>query len=147
MNKLGLLAAVNREKGYSLNLKLSTDELEIIRKMIRIQWLYRLQLLVPRNLYQFDEMGIERYHELSHLIDHENAWVKHARVLPQEAIAIIRNMDFFKKLEREFGQVGIGDEEYFKRENMSWRLVRPGNKDIGSIHADKWFWDIGTYGY
>ena len=107
MNKLGLLAAVNGEKGYSLNLKLSTDELEIIRKMIRIQWLYRLQLLVPRNLYQFDEMGIERYHELSHLIDHENAWVKHARVLPQEAIAIIRNMDFFKKLEREFGQVGI----------------------------------------
>jgi ectoine hydroxylase-related dioxygenase (phytanoyl-CoA dioxygenase family) len=29
---------------------------------------------------------------------------------------------------------------------MYWRLVRPGvHGDIGPLHADKWFWDIGVY--
>ena len=31
-------------------------------------------------------------------------------------------------------------------ENVYWRLVRPGNSDIGSIHADRWFVELGYYG-
>ena len=26
---------------------------------------------------------------------------------------------------------------------MYWRLVRPNKGDIGPLHADKWFWDLG----
>lgn len=146
MNKLGLIPAVYGKDGYSLSLKLSNLELETIQKMIRMQWLYRLQLLVPEHVQQFDEIGIERYHELAHLIEHRNAWLKPARVLPRESISIIRKMDFFKKLEMELGDFHVSDEEHFGWENIYWRLVRPGNTDFGSLHTDKMFWDTEEYG-
>ena len=68
MNKLGLISSVYGEAGYSLDLKLSEQELSIIQQMIRMQWLYRLQLLVPDQVHKFNDIGIERYHELSHMI-------------------------------------------------------------------------------
>lgn len=146
MNKPELMNVRHGQEGYSLNLKLSASELEMIQKMIRMQWLYRLQLLVPEHVHRFDEVGIERYHELAHLIDHATVWPKTSRVLPREAISIFRKMDFFNKLESELGSCIIADEEQYGWENIYWRLVRPGNNDLGSLHADKWFWDIGTSG-
>ena len=29
--------------------------------------------------------------------------------------------------------------------DIFWRLVRPKKKDVGSIHADIWFWDINNW--
>ncbi len=37
----------------------------------------------------------------------------------------------------------ISDEEGFGWPGIYWRLVRPGSSDIGPVHADKWFWDLG----
>lgn len=143
---LGLDDAVNGEPGYSIQLKMSQTELETIRKFIHIQWLYRLQLLAPKQVHLFNEYGIERYHELSHLIDHAAAWPKYSRVFPREATAFIREMNFFKKLEAELGEILILDEEDLGWENIYWRLVRPGTSDFGTIHADQWFVDLGYYG-
>ena len=146
MNQLNLMQDVNGTEGYSTKLQLDSSDLDRLRQMIRMQWLYRLQLLAPQQLHQFDELGIENYHQLSHLIEHSTAWPKTARVLPREAIAIIRKMDFFKQLESELGPFQISDEEHLGWENIYWRLVRPGKNDLGSLHTDKWFWDIGGYG-
>ncbi|EKD71493.1 MAG: hypothetical protein ACD_46C00180G0007 [uncultured bacterium] len=146
MNSLGLLNAINGTEGFSTNIKLNDSDLDVLRKLIRIQWLYRLQLLDDKNVYQFDKLGIERYHELCHLIDHSSSWPKKARVLPKEAVSLIRKLDFFKLLEDELGYFQISDEEHLGWEEIYWRLVRPGNNDCGSLHADKWFWDIGGYG-
>ncbi len=143
---LQLREAIDSEEGYSIKLKLAESELEFLRKMVKIQWLYRLQLLMPKQVHQFDEFGIERYHELSHLIDHAKAWPKYSRVLPREAVALIKEMDFFKRFEAEFGPAKMADEEKLGWENVYWRLVRPGNKDCGSIHADRWFVELGYYG-
>lgn len=146
MNTLGLTAEIQGQNGYSLNLKLSPTELTTIQQMIRVQWLYRLQLLVPDQVHQFDQIGIERYHELAHLVDHAEVWPKTTRVFPREAISLIKKMDFFKRLTNEVGDFVISDEENFGWENIYWRLVRPGNADFGSLHQDKWFWEIGEYG-
>src|SRR3990167_5293876 len=143
---LNLNKAINGEKGYSINLKLTEPEIELLRTMIRIQWLYRLQLLVPKQIPQFNELGMEYYHTLSHLIDHSKAWPKYSRVLPKEAAQIIKNMGFFKELERQFGKIKIADEERLGWENFYWRLVRPGICDLGSIHSDRWFVELGYYG-
>jgi len=132
--------------GFSTQLKLSETDLETFRTMIRMQWLYRLQLLAPKEINQFDKIGIERYHELSHLIDHAKAWPKTSRVLPKEAVAIVRKMDFFNQLEMEFGDILIADEERLGWENVYWRLVRPGNADFGSFHTENWFVQLGYYG-
>ena len=89
---------------------------------------------------------MEHYHELSHLVDHAQAWPKYSRVLPKEAVETIRNMPFFERLEDEFGKIKIADEEKFGWGNIYWRLVRPGNSDYGSIHSDRWFVKLGYYG-
>src|SRR3990167_1540414 len=146
MAQLGIIPSVYGEEGYSLNLKLSDAELESLRRMIRMQWLYRLQLLVPEHINQFDECGIERYHELAHLIDHSKAWPKTSRVLPREAAHVIQQMNFFKEMEDEFGEIKIADEEKLGWENIYWRLVRPGQTDFGSLHTENWFVQLRYYG-
>ncbi|EKD54384.1 MAG: hypothetical protein ACD_60C00089G0003 [uncultured bacterium] len=140
-----LLQSINHGDGYSLDICLNNNELEMFRQMIRMQWLYRIQLLVPKHLHQFDRYGIERYHELSNLIDHPNAWPTYARVLPREATTLVKKMAFFKKLEKEFGSIDLGDEQDLGWETIYWRLVRPGNEDVGSVHADRWFWELLEY--
>lgn len=141
-----LIQSIHGENGYTTEFCLSNDELDILRQLIRIQWLYRIQLLVPRHIKQFDEYGITRYHELSHLLDHPTAWPTFARVLPRESANIIKKLSFFKKLESDFGAIEVGDEQDLGWDNIYWRLVRPGRDDIGSLHADKWFWDLLEYG-
>ena len=140
------LEEINEGRGYSTRITLTERELTQLRQMIRMQWLYRLQVLVPQHIRQFDSNGIEYYHRLSHLIDHQTAWPKVTRVLPREAVCVIRKMDFFKTLESLVGPFYISDEEYLGWENIYWRLVRPNECDVGSLHADRWFWEIGGYG-
>ena len=53
-------------------------------------------------------------------------------------------MNFTRELEDYFGQFEISDEENVGREEIYWRLVRPNEKnDLGLLHADSWFWDLG----
>ena len=143
---MSFLADINGSLGYSTGLKLTQQELEALQRMIRMQWLYRLQLTNPKQVSDFDSLGMDYYHELSDKIEHANIWPKTSRVLPREAVRVIRKMDFFNRLEKELGEFLISDEEHLGWENIYWRLVRPGQSDVGSLHADKWFWDIGGYG-
>lgn len=146
MAKMSILQDINGELGYSTNLNLSVEELGMLRKMIREQWLYRLQVLEPTLVSEFDRLGIRNYHKLSDKVDHASVWPKTSRVLSRESVEVIRSMNFFKTLEKEVGPFLISDEEHLGWENIYWRLVRPGNSDVGSLHADKWFWDICSYG-
>src|SRR3990167_5508336 len=145
-NQLNIKSAIYDDNGYSLDLKLSASDLAIFQKMIRCQWLYRLQLLVPKEVHKFDQIGIERYHELAHLIDHAKAWPKTSRVFPKEAVSIVQQMDFYQALETEFGEIIIPDEEKLGWENIYWRLVRPGKTDFGGLHTENWFVSLGYYG-
>lgn len=146
MGSFDLVSTIDGTKGYSTDIQLSNSDLVLVRKMIRMQWLYRLQLLSPQCTKEFDHFGMENYHLMSNVIEHAVAWPKTTRILPREAVSIIREMDFFKQLEKHLGKFHISDEEHLGWENIYWRLVRPGSSDIGSLHADKWFWDIGSYG-
>lgn len=140
---LNLKKSVNGAEGYTTSLRLNEAELEFIRKAIRVQWMYRLQILAPQFVREFDEIGLERYHERAHLIDHAQAWPKTARVFSREVMVELRRMPFFGTLAEEFGAFEVSDEENFGWENLYWRLVRPGKADVGPIHSDSWFWDLG----
>jgi hypothetical protein len=143
MENLDLRKAINGDLGYSTAMSLDPTELKLLRDCIRAQWLYRLQLLAPKHIHEFDLTGIDQYHKLAHLVDHAAVWPKTARVFPREVVAALREGPFFKALESQFGVFEMSDEEGFGWENVYWRLVRPGNSDIGPIHSDKWFWDLG----
>lgn len=131
------------ELGYA-TISLLGDELSELRNLIRSQWLNRIRAIAPGHSDEFDDLPMSRYHEYANLIDHKYAWPKLNRILPPKAVIQIRNLPFIRHLEEEFGSFVVSDEENLGWENMYWRLVRPDSEsDVGPMHADKWFWDLG----
>ena len=130
--------------GFSVDLSLEKKELANLRQLIHDQWLEQIKTIYPEFVNRFEELGMERYHEASNLLDHGSIWPKKVRILPQNAVSEIRKMSFINQLEDYFGQFEISDEENVGREEIYWRLVRPNEKnDVGPLHADAWFWDLG----
>lgn len=130
--------------GFSAQMSLRKEDLVRLRQLIFEQWLGHIKILAPEHVTRFKELGMERYHEASHLLDHGSAWPKRVRILPRIAVSEIRKMRFIKQLEDCFGSFEISDEENIGREEIYWRLVRPNEKnDVGPLHADAWFWALG----
>ena len=137
-------AAVTGESGVYLGLTLAPEELLRVRSAIEDQWLGRIREVAPEHADRFAAVGLARYHELSHLVDHASIWPKAVRILPAEAVATIRATSLLRALEDTFGPFAISDEEGLGREEIYWRLVRPHEQgDTGPVHADRWFWDLG----
>ncbi len=78
--------------------------------------------------------------------DHVNLFSKKNRILPKEYLDLLLDkLILFKNLKKTFKDFKITDEENIGYGNFYWRLVRPfPNKDVGTMHKDKWFWDLGT---
>ena len=130
--------------GYYLDFHFQQDELKQILDFIYEQWVDRIRQVCPKNWRQFANVGIRRYHELAHLLDHATTWPKEARIFKKHAVEKIRKMSLVKKLEEEYGPIEIVDEENIGHEEMDWRLVRPNElSDIGPFHADIWFSELG----
>lgn len=135
--------ALEGERGYA-KLTFSPAELEVLRSLIREQWLQRINDIAPDQVERFEALPMNRYHELAGLIDHRAAWPKLSRILEQPAVEKIRQLPTFRKLVDEFGEFTISDEENLGRENIYWRIVRPDSpSDVGPMHADQWFWALG----
>ena len=111
-NGLGLRTSVFGDAGVTTRLKMSAAELAEFRGLIIEHWLSRIGERYPASLVQeFREAGMENYHRLADRIDHKALWSKKARLLPREAVARIRAMDFIKDLAEEFGSFRISNEE------------------------------------
>ena len=55
---------------------------------------------------------------------------------------IIQIHSFEKTLKKEFGPIEVWDYKNLGWENITWRIVRPGNvQDNSSLHVDQWFRD------
>lgn len=131
--------------GYSMDLTINSEELEILRTQVREQYLNVINEHYPHLIDSFKNKGIEFYHELAHLVDHSAIWPKLNRCLPQESCDEIKKMTFFKNLEDVFGPFKLGEVVYEKevisgKDEMYWRIVRPNRPDdVGTLHADAWF--------
>ena len=135
---MGLHEWMTSGPGYYTGQSLNDFELRTLRDMIAAQYLERVSALAPALAERAAALGIQNYHRLGPAIDHETAWPKASRILPAADVAVVRRMSFFRAVEAEFGPVVISDDE------LNWRLVRPGAAgDVGPVHADEWFWDLG----
>src|SRR3989338_7966660 len=131
-------------RGYYLGFCFQQDELQQILSFVHEQWIDRLKQKYPTYWQRFSEIGMTRYHELAHLLDHGSTWVKEARMFPNNIVQKIRKMSLIKKLEEEYGPVEIVDAENLGHEEIDWRLVRPNEPlDVGPFHADAWFYELG----
>ena len=134
---------INGPKGYCI-IRMTDEELKQYREMIRRQWLYRIQLACPEVAHHFFDIEIDQYHTISDKLDHNKIWSKYTRVFLPWDIELIKSMSFMDRLRKDFGDLSFHMNTDLKREDMYWRLVRPGNQDIGPLHADEWFFDVGN---
>lgn len=130
--------------GYFLDFRFTDEETQQLLGFIHQQWIDRIKEVCPAHWEDFSKIGIARYHELAHLLDHGSTWIKKYRIFSTEVAEKIRKMSLINSLEAAFGPIDIVDEENIGHEEIDWRLVRPNQlSDIGPLHADKWFRDLG----
>lgn len=131
-------------KGFVLS-KINQQDYRLIYQFVQEQYLHVLQKEAPAQVAQYYRAGIGNYNKVysEQHFEHGKVWHKGSRSLGPAAVTSLSATDFFSHLRRLFGEFQISDEEQYGWPNVYWRLVRPGNRDIGTMHADKWFWDLG----
>lgn len=149
---LKLKEQVFGEVGYSSDLMLSPEELNVFRQVVNAQWLSTISTAHPDLFEEATQLGIENYHLLSDRLNHQKLWPKKTRVLPQASVNLIKALPFIATLKKEFGDFTISDiydtEQHYGEEEIYWRLVRPGvETDVGPLHKDKWFHGAFNSGY
>ena len=140
------------EAGYSSDLKLTSDELNVFRKLVNAQWLSAINSVYPELGEEAGKLGIENYHHIADRINHHKLWPKSNRVFGKDAVLQVKNLPFLSILKKEFGEFTLADvyvtEQVYGQEEVYWRLVRPGIEgDVGPLHKDKWFHGAFNAGY
>jgi hypothetical protein len=139
-----LRGGVDGPQGFATELHLTEPELVRVRTLIEDHWLAVLRRHARMHAGAFAERGLARYHELAHFVDHASIWPKRARILSAAAVREIRSLPFMQHLADELGPFDISDEDDVGWEEIYFRLVRPLQRgDMGPLHADRWFWDLG----
>lgn len=139
-----LFQAIDDGSGFQI-CQLDPSELLLIRQLVFEQYLHVIQGVAPKRTEDFYQHSMAEYHVLYNSEDfsHQHVWRKENRILGPRAVALIKKTQFWHQLKRYFGDFIISDEEQFGWGNIYWRLVRPGSSDIGPVHADEWFWELG----
>ncbi len=138
--------------GYSVDMKLLPQELEVFRACVSEHWLARIKDFYPEAVAEAEKLGIENYHQIEYKMDHKKLWSKQNRVFPQKIVNRIKELSLFSRLRDEFGEFSVSDvidtEQRFGWEEIYWRLVRPKvESDIGPLHKDSWFHGAINGGY
>jgi hypothetical protein len=136
---MGIHDAIDRGAGYYTGARLTDHELGMMRQMITDQYVAHLRTIDPDLAADAERVGIADYHLLQGRLDHANSWPKASRVLPAECVPVIAGMGFCQAIAAEYGEFAIYPDD------LMWRLVRPhASDDVGPVHADRWFWDLGN---
>lgn len=126
------------EEGFSTDLFLQPAELATLRAIIKAHF----TAVVLKKAHTLVGAELADYHKFQ--INHATTWSKRTRLLDMVQVGVIKNLPFMRKLEEEFGAFKITSEEEVYPEEIYWRIVRPNEPgDVGTIHADRWFWDLG----
>ena len=146
MNTKALLECLNNGPGYYSGecFNSSKDDLLLLRKVItnHINDILNTKHNFKINLRNKD---IKNYHLTNISNFHHLLWTKRERILPPKYINSIKKCNIFKQLLNFFPESFISNEEKIYSEEIYWRIVRPDvPSDIGSLHADSWFWPPST---
>lgn len=138
------LTDIDDGRGFAVGTLLA-DDLEVLRQMVTEQFVQVVQQHAPEVVEDYLNAGIDDYHKVyqpSHF-EHGSVWTKQSRIFSAADTDKTLALPSFQAFKEFFVDFLISDEEQLSRPNIYWRLVRPGGSDIGPIHADRWFWDLG----
>lgn len=138
------LTEINQGAGYSVG-RLAQEELTILRSLVTSQFLQVIERVAPQYLDAYRASEIDNYHNVYQCehFNHADVWEKKHRIFPAQFAKTTLELQTISDLFCQLGTVHISDEEKLLRPNIYWRLVRPGSSDVGPVHADRWFWDLG----
>jgi len=136
------LDLIDGQSGYFIA-EMTNNELLSIKRLVEDQYYTRILSEQSQQSSVISSMPMNQYHLHSEQVDHQSLWPKKARILGPNAVDTIKTLPFYKTLVDKLGVVEISGEENSGWQEIYWRIVRPGNSDIGELHADKWFWDLG----
>ncbi len=129
---------INTGRGFSLDV-LTADELAMVRETITSQYLDQLGAVDPELRTSAARVGIDNYHTQPIPFEHGSFWSKEKRVLGESTLRVFAEMGFFRRIRALLPSANIYPDD------LMWRIVRPGAPDdVGPVHADKWFWDVGN---
>ncbi len=138
---LRLKNTIEKKKGYKI-FKTSKNEINYIKSLIQESF---DQTLKKNNL---NKCLIDNYHNLkiSNKM-HKKIWTRKNRIASNKLINYLKNKSFiFKTLKKEFGEIKFSQKVDKNKPDSYWRLVRPYKaNDVGSIHADEWFWKANKW--
>ena len=130
-------------EGVHTKLALENEELEILRELLKEEYLLRIKKINSSQFNLFKDNSMSNYHNICNVIDHKKLWPKKERCINKINLSIVKKFKFFNVIKKELGDFVITDEDKIGREEIYWRLVRPNqNGDVGPIHADSWFWEL-----
>ena len=138
--KINLSKVLDKKIGYTY-LSLSKNDINIIKSTITESF----NNIILKNNQSKKKVTFKNYLKNISLFKHEKIFTKKSRILKKKQFnKIFSNTQIFKKLKKKYPEIQITDEENIGYENLYWRIVRPlPFVDIGPMHKDKWFWDLG----
>jgi hypothetical protein len=132
-------------KGYYLNLRLDKNELDLIYNIIKKSVLRSVKKYSPDYYKIIKNINLKDYHKFSKKLDQANICNKKNRSFKSHEVSMIKNLKFFKNLTKIFDTSKLGTSVN-QNEEIDYRVVRPNqNSDIGSMHADEWFWKLNNF--
>jgi len=136
-----IIASVNSEKGYYIG-AICEQDLSLLQTLVGDQY----QKIMENNTeLTHDQIPVLKdYHSVSESLDHSKIWQKKNRILNLEDFNKFKKTEFYSSIKRNFDDFYISDEEEVGHPELYFRIVRPApNIDIGPLHADSWFWELG----
>ena len=147
-----MLNLTKQELDGNLNFKegfveryISSKDLDVIRDIVNLHWKKVLLSNYPKKFNNPELIQIYNYHKISDQIDHKKLWPLKNRILSLNDYKKILSTNLFNNIKSIYSDVEVSDENNIGHGEIYWRIVRPKSpKDIGSIHADRWFWEINN---
>lgn len=141
---MSLLEEICYGPGYSRMFELDSEEVSYLTNIVTKQWRKVIDSHFADETLRTQRLWMGTYHNLDLSHRHARLWPKKNRILPYSDLAPFKCSGFFSDLQRHLGVFRISNEDRVEPEEIYWRIVRPGEgSDIGPIHADRWFWDLG----
>ena len=129
-------------KGYCTNIKISKRELKSLRNIVESHLNKKINENLKEGVRQ-KKINLERLHLLTNKVDYKNFISQKNRILDINNYKKIIKFHFYKKIKKIFGPFKQVSNGPFAQSFGQFvvRVVRPGayKSDIGSLHADIWF--------
>ena len=137
-----MLSEVNGNSGFGIY-KLSKEDLKLFQSLVLEQY---FEIVTSKNVNLDENFDISEYHntKIANTDLHKKLWPKKNRILNKIRFKKLMQSNFFLNLKSKFDWYKISDEENMGFGEIYFRICRPlPYKDIGPMHADAWFWELG----